>query len=199
MRTPSRAHFLLLAAVVLVPAPATSDPRCGDGIPYALTEESAWLEGCIVGPCLCPILLLDDLSGSFALVEIPTMQPGPWRFFEVCDVRWTLGRGEVQVEIRGSGFYQTAAPVLDEHRLFLELERDGDPLEPLDSGVVAGAMSFPAIGIQALTSGYCYQEGIQLAAVPVPEPTRGLQQLAGLVTLWMLSRLRAKRRALITP
>jgi hypothetical protein len=194
-----RARLLLLAAVVLVAAPATGSPRCDDGVPYALAEESAWLEGCIAGPCLCPILLLDDLTGSFALLEIPTLQPGPWRLFEVCDVRWSLGRGQAQVEIRGSGFYYTAAPVLDEHRLFLELQLDGDPMEALDSGVVAGALPFPALDIQALTSGYCYQEGVQLAAVPVPEPTRGLQQMAGLLTLWLLSRLHAKRRSLITP
>ncbi len=198
MGRPAHGHLLLLAAVVLLAAPATSGALCGEAVPYALAEESAWVEGCIVGPCLCPILMLEDLTGSFALAEIPTMQPGPWRLFEVCDVRWTLGRGEAQVEIRGSGFYHTAAPVLDEHRLVLELELDGDPMEALDSGVVTGALPFPKIDIQALTSGHCYQEGVELAALPVPEPTRAVQQVAGLLTLWLLSRLRAKRRSLIT-
>ena len=162
---------------------------------YRLTGDSAWLEGCIVGLCLCPVWLLDDLTGVFALVELLTFQPGPWRLFEVLDLRWTLGRGETQIEIRGRGLYRTAAPVLDEHRLVLDLEFDGDPIGTLDSGVVPGALSFPEINIQALTAGECYQEGVWLAAAPVPEPSQGSQQLAGLLALLLLSRRRNARRA----
>jgi hypothetical protein len=134
---------------------------------YVLDEESAWLEGCIVGVCLCPVALLDDLTGSFELAELPTLQPGPWRSFEVRNLRWRLGRGDQVVEIRGTGLYQTAAPVLDEQRLILDLTFDGDPVEQIDSGVVAGGLAFPSIEIQALTPGRCYQEGVSLAAEPV--------------------------------
>lgn len=134
---------------------------------HVLDPESAWLEGCIVGLCLCPVALLDDLRGSFQLVELPTLQPGPWRLFEVKNVRWRLGRGDRVVEIRGSGLYHTAAPVLDEQRLTLDLTIDGDPLPQLDSGVVAGGLAFPRIDIQALTPGECYQEGVWLSAEPL--------------------------------
>jgi hypothetical protein len=59
---------------------ATAGPRFPDSsITYVLDPESAWLEGCIVGPCLCPVALSDDLSGSFQVIELPTLQPGPWR------------------------------------------------------------------------------------------------------------------------
>jgi len=162
--------------------------------PYFLTADSAWLEGCIVGVCLCPVASTDDLTGAFVLVELPTLGPGPWRLFEVLDLHWSLGRGEIRVDIRGRGLYQTAAPVLDQHRLVLDLELDGDPIGTLDSGVVPGAAAFPEIHIQALTAGDCYQEGVQLAAAPVPEPALGLQQLAGLMTLLCLSQRRTKRR-----
>jgi hypothetical protein len=143
----------------------------GQGTPdgstfYVLDRESSWLEGCIVGPCLCPVALFDDLSGSFRLVELPTLQPDPWRFFEVNDVRWKLRRGDQIVEIRGSGLYQTAAPVLDEQRLTLDLTIDGDPLEPLDSGTVGGGLAFPGIEVQALTPGQCFQQGVWLSAEP---------------------------------
>jgi len=177
---------------MLAATPVSSGPPCCDEVLYGLTEDSAWLEGCIVGPCLCPVLLLDDLSGDFVLAELPTLQPGPWRLFEVRGVRWTLGRGETRVEIRGSGLYHSGAPVLDLHRLVLDLELDGDPIGTLDSGVVAGALSFPKIAIQALTSGECFQEGTQLAAAPIPEPSRGLQQLAGLLALLVLSRFQRR-------
>ncbi len=188
-------RFLLVAIVFLASEPASGGLGCDDGVVYVLTEDSAWLEGCIVGLCRCPVALLDDLTGDLVLVELPTLQPGPWRLFEVCDVQWTLGRGKSLVEIRGSGFYHTAAPVLDEHRLVLDLQLDGDPIGTLDSGVVAGALFFPEIEIQALTSGECFQEGAQLAAAPIPEPSQGLQQLAGLLALWGLSRWRPRRHA----
>jgi hypothetical protein len=161
---------------------------------YALDQESDWLEGCIVGPCLCPVALFDDLSGSFRLVEVPTLQPGPWRIFEVNDVRWKLRRGDQIVEIRGSGLYQTAAPVLDEQRLTLDLTLDGDPIEPLDTGTVEGGLAFPSIEVQALTPGQCYQEGVWLGAdpldptpTPVPEPSARLLILAGVALLGLLA------------
>ncbi len=167
---------------------------------YVLDQESAWLEGCIVGPCLCPVALFDDLSGSFRLVEMPTLQPGPWRIFEVNDVRWKLRRGDQIVEIRGSGLYQTAAPVLDEQRLTLDLTLDGDPIEPLDSGTVGGGLAFPSIEVQALTPGQCYQEGVWLSAdpldptpPPVPEPASWLMLVAGAALLGVLYRRRALR------
>lgn len=161
---------------------------------YALDQESDWLEGCIVGLCLCPVALFDDLSGSFRLVEVPTLQPGPWRIFEVNDVRWKLRRGDQIVEIRGSGLYQTAAPVLDEQRLTLDLTLDGDPIEPLDTGTVEGGLAFPSIEVQALTPGQCYQEGVWLSAdpldptpTPVPEPSARLLILAGVALLGLLA------------
>ena len=39
------------------------------------------------------------------------------RLFEVRDLYWQLRRGDQTLQIRGSGLYTTAAPVLDEQRL----------------------------------------------------------------------------------
>ena len=176
----------------------------GQGTPdgstfYVLDPESAWLEGCIVGPCLCPVALFDDLSGSFRLVELPTFGPGPRRLFEVNNVRWELRRSDQIVEIRGSGLYQTSAPVLDEQRLTLDLTLDGDPIEPLDSGTVGGGLAFPSIEVQALTPGQCHQEGVWLSAdpldptpTPVPEPLSWPMLVAGAAFLGVLYRRRAR-------
>jgi len=163
-----------VAAIGLAPAHSALAQDTTDGSTfYVLDQESAWLEGCIVGPCLCPIALFEHLSGSFRLVELPTLQPGPWRLFEVDNLRWKLRRGDQTVEIRGRGLYKTAAPVLDEQRLSLDLTIDGEPIEPLDSGTVAGGLAFPKIEIQALTPEKCYQEGIWLSAEPLFHDRRG--------------------------
>ena len=163
-------------------------------VPYDLSAESAWLEGCIMGPCLCLVSYHDGLNGSFLLTELPIAQPGPWRLFAVSEVRWTFKHGDTQVEIRGSGTYRTGAPVLDQHRLVLDLERDGVSIGTLDSGDVAGALSFPTIEIQALTSGVCVQQGVQLAAKPVPEPDAGLSMIAGIVGLFVVCTYRSLTR-----
>jgi hypothetical protein len=167
---------------------------------YELDERSAWLEGCIVGSCLCPIKLFEELSGSFRLVELPTLQPGPWRLFELSDLRWQLRRGDELVEIRGSGLYRTAAPVLDEQRLILELTLDGEPIEPLDSGTVGGGLAFPSIEIEALTAGACYQEGTWLSANPLeptpdpaPEPASSTLLVVGALFLALLYGRRGRK------
>jgi hypothetical protein len=159
--------ILAIAAIALTLGHSALGQSKPDGSTfYVLDQDSAWLEGCIVGPCLCPVALFDDLRGSFRLVEVPTLQPGPWRIFEVNDIRWKLRRGDQISEIRGSGLYETAAPVLDEQRLTLDLTIDGRPIEPLDSGTVAGGLAFPSIKVQALTPEQCYQEGVWLSAEP---------------------------------
>jgi len=202
VETARRIALTLALATTALGLAATFPASAQDGFDvearYELDETSTWLEGCIVGTCLCPIALFEELSGSFRLVELPTLQPGPWRLFELSDVRWQLRRGDELVEIRGSGLYRTAAPVLDEQRLTLDLSFDGEPIEPLDSGTVGGGLAFPSIEIEALTAGRCYQEGIWLSADPLqptpdpaPEPAGAPMLVAGAVFLALLSGRRA--------
>ena len=177
MRSARLAVFIPVVAISVIglaPAPSAFAQEFSDGATfYVLDQESAWREGCIVGPCLCPIVMFEHLSGSFRLVELPTMGPGPWRLFELDNLRWKLRRGDQVVEIRGRGLYQTAAPVLDEQRLTLDLTIDGKPIESLDSGTVAGGLAFPKIEIQAVTPEKCYQEGVWLSAEPLFQDRRG--------------------------
>lgn len=143
---------------------ATTTPQCEpQGSVYSLDEGSFLLTGCIVGQCLCPITQA-ELQGSFRLEELPTLHPGPDRLFAVRDLHWTLPGGE---EVTGTGLYRNAAPVNDDQQLNLELEIDGEPVDAMDSGVVPGGLAFPAINIQAITDGACFQTAVQLAATPV--------------------------------
>ncbi|MDJ0864838.1 MAG: hypothetical protein QNK03_01940 [Myxococcota bacterium] len=161
---------LVLVAAALVALGTGYFCHPDGGIAYRLTEGSAWLEGCIVGPCLCPVRYDDSLRGSFVLEELPTLQPGPTRLFAVRDLLWMRRDGDRTITIRGRGLYSTAAPVLDQQRLILDLEVDGDPLATLDSGLVEGGLAFPSIAIEAITPGECFQTAIQLRAEPFEWP-----------------------------
>ena len=155
----------LLVAGLLALAFAAIGARCPLTL-YVLEKNSAWIEGCVEGPCLCPISQA-PLAGSFRLERLPSMEPGPERLFEISSIRWRIGTGEDAPQVTGSGFYSTSAPVLDEQQLVLDLEIDGVPMERIDSGVVAGGFAFPRIEIQGLTPGYCYQSGVILQAASV--------------------------------
>jgi hypothetical protein len=155
----------LLVASVLVLALGAIGARCPLTL-YVLEEDSAWIEGCIEGRCLCPVSQA-PLVGSFRLERLPSLEPGPARPFEVSSIRWRIGTGEDAPQVTGSGLYTTSAPLLDEQQLVLDLEIDGVPLERIDSGVVAGGLAFPRIEIQGLTLGACYQSGVVLQAAPV--------------------------------
>ena len=158
----NRSKLAVLVGLCAVCA-AMTGPRCDpQGQGYALDEGSFLLTGCIVGPCLCPIAQA-ELQGSFRLVELPTLHPGPDRWFEVRDLFWTLPGGE---EVRGTGLYTNAAPVNDDQRLTLTLEIDGEAIDPMDSGVVPGGLAFPAIDIQTITAGFCFQTAAQVVATP---------------------------------
>jgi hypothetical protein len=155
-------RVLLCATLVLL----SGASRVGcSGSFYQLTDASAWLEGCIVGPCDCAVAEY-EASGWFVLEELPTAQPGPFTLFAVRNVHWRVRRGDRVAEIRGSGLYRTA-PFLDQHQLTLDLRMDGVRVPTLDSGLVAGARAFPAIEIRALTPQFCFQQGVALAAKPL--------------------------------
>lgn len=160
--TPVLRRGLLGALLVLLMG--TTGIRCGGSF-YALTDAAAWLEGCIAGPCECPSVQY-RLEGTFVLEELPTAQPGPFTLFEVRNVRWRFRRAGQIVEITGGGLYRTA-PVLDQHQLTLDLRKDGVRLPTVDSGLVAGARTFPAIEIGALTPEFCFQHGVDLSAKPL--------------------------------
>jgi len=66
----------------------------------------------------------------------------------------------------------------------------------VDSGIVAGALSFPKIEIQATTLGDCDQQGPHLAAAPVSEPSVGTLLLFGVAGATAVAARRRVRASL---
>jgi len=120
---------------------------------YRLGGESAFLEGCIEGVCLCPVRFA-SIGGTFKLTRWPDSDTGVQTFL-VADVDWTTtGRSIVNGAITGSGTYTLGAKT---HRLVLDLQIDSDPPVRVDSGEVPRAGVFPTIEIGGLTDSECYQ------------------------------------------
>lgn len=158
-----RAAVVCALALALVAA----NGRCDDplpGTPYRLTEDSALLEGCVDGPCVCPVLL-SSLRGFFRLVLLPT--DGPLPVYELRGLHWIASVGEDGRRITGTGSYTIAG---DQHALELDLEFEGEGEQHLTSGgLVPGAEGFPdAISIRVSTGPVCHGKVIELRAQALP-------------------------------
>jgi hypothetical protein len=152
------------AAGLLVPNAA------GAALTYRLGPGSNYQEGCF-DPCLCPIMMRGDVSGTF--VATPVRVPDE-RFldFAIRDVRWFV-RGPVPLRVVGSGTYRIDRAG-SEQRLELDLQVGDDPVEHYDSGLVPVHARFPEIAVTISVHGmFCWDTVFELTARPVrTEPIR---------------------------
>jgi hypothetical protein len=144
---------------------------------YVLEKGSSVEEGCF-DPCLCPILLLDDLRGLFVLAPLPRDPASPFRSFAVRWVRWGFRPFREPTRVVGNGTYEITGDRFDAggelplaHRLTLDLEVGDEPVQTYDSGLVPGgsdAERFPPIEIAISRNGmYCYDRVFSIRAKPV--------------------------------
>lgn len=100
---------------------------------YCMMRPSNAVEGCF-DPCACPILLLGDIRGSFALVRLPSRSLSPTAAgpvsYAVVRLDWTVGHAPSVTTVRrvtGSGFYDIMPPSLIEgtQRMTLALSTNG--------------------------------------------------------------------------
>jgi len=146
---------VLTAACLSAPAPALAT------VPYELAASS-YQEGCF-DPCSCPIMMNDTLQGTFFLSPVGGESGNA--VYAVTDVAWSYRRGEVWIQVAGSGSY-TLGP--DRHRLELDLVADDAPLLHFDSGLVAAPGTFPKIEIAAAVNGFfCYDHVFAVSASTV--------------------------------
>jgi hypothetical protein len=138
----------------------------GQAIEYQLAPASGYVCGC-QPPCLCPIKLYDDLTGSLELGFVGSL-PNWFDVYRVQDVDWLLVDQKKPVHITGSGLYEIGGQVALMHRLQLDLSFDGGPVRHFDSGLVQGGGTFPEIAIDiALNGFYCLDEVFTVAAFPL--------------------------------
>ena len=134
---------------------------------YTLLPQSQFTRGCF-DPCLCAVMLGQELRGSFILIEDPVNPASPFRDFEVGSLQWWVAFGGATVQITGSGHYRVGGEVAVTQQLELDLQVGDAPVQHFDSGVVAGGGEFPAINVRISVSGaVCFDTVIDVVAKPL--------------------------------
>ncbi len=167
--SPRASLFALVASLL-----ATAAPHCTPaGALYLVVAGSAFTEGCIDGPCLCPVAFTEDVVGLFGLEELPTFAPGPNRLFRVNGLRVRVGRGEHARRLLGEGLYQNDS-VAGTQRLELSLAVDGGEARAFDSGLVPVEAEFPEISVEVseFGAGACFDTRLRIRAVPYDQLCR---------------------------
>lgn len=161
---------LLAAGALALLLLGASAERCqflGGGTLYVLEDASTFESGCFP-PCMCPVLILDDLRGTFVLRPHPLAAPSLFETYQVDLVRWRVGRGEQERKITGSGTYEIGGEFALEQRLVLDLQLEGEPVQRFDSGFVVPSAEFPRIGARVSTNGErCFDSVFDLKALPL--------------------------------
>ena len=159
----------LLAFMCVVPATTASPQVLGsDPIVYRLRPESAFLRGCF-GPCACPILIAEDLVGTFVLEPTPPQPGGLFDVYTISNLTFLLKLGGETVRITGSGVYRIGGEFALTQQLTLLLQIGDQASEKFDSGLQVGGGDFPLIDIDVSMNGQvCLDTVIQVRAEPTP-------------------------------
>ena len=156
----------LAAAALLTLLGTTGIKNCERVTVYQLRPESSVTQGCFE-PCMCPIALFEQLSGSFLLHERLPAEPSLFREFSVVLVQWKLQRGDDSIPISGSGRYSVGGEFASLQRLQLDLRFGDEPAQHFDSGLVVGGGEFPLIDSRISVNGqFCYDVVIDVVAAP---------------------------------
>jgi hypothetical protein len=142
--------------------------------PYALLPESTFQQGCFP-PCLCPVGVLQPISGTFVLVDLAQ---GPlFTEFAVVNVDWLVApfsgaSGSAGTPVSGFGIYRVGGEFAAQQQLGLDL-RVGEAAQVFfDSGLGLGGGDFPRIDIVvSVNGGACHDIVIDLHALPADEVT----------------------------
>jgi hypothetical protein len=172
-RHPARAALALAAVVAasVVPARAQSAAPNVFPVPYVLTPESRYEEGCFA-PCECPILLADGVKGGFAL-SFNTFQP-PFIVYDVRDILWSVPT--LSKTFTGSGKYLIGWKGTAQQQLQIDLSENGAAPVRFDSGLVPVTVPFPLIDVAISEHGFfCYDKAFYLKAAPGRPISMGVQ------------------------
>lgn len=132
---------------------------------YEHASSSNYQEGC-VSPCLCPITIGLQITGTFDLIQL---NPDPlFSRFSLDDISWTVigPDGTVLHTITGFGIYKVGGEFAAMHQLILEISIDKGDLMHFDSGLVPESSQFPAISISLDRGTACYDILLNISAKP---------------------------------
>jgi hypothetical protein len=133
----------LAAALALAARPASA--QIADPVRYTLSSPPSTFEWGCFGPCECPILDREPLTGTFSLRR-NHVDP-LFEYYDVLGVQWKIpGASTSQaVTITGAGVYRRGGEVALTQELTLDLSFDGGPVQRFTSGVVPVVAPFPEI------------------------------------------------------
>jgi hypothetical protein len=132
---------------------------------YRLNADSSFQQGCFP-PCMCPIMGT-GLRGTLVLTS--TGFDGLFNTYAVTDVSWTLGSGDREQRVTGSGTYKVGGEPDRQHQLALDLKMGDGAVRHFDSGLVAGGEQFPDLSVTISMNGQvCYDTVFFVDASPVP-------------------------------
>ena len=137
-------------------------------VPYRLIPGSTFQEGC-VGPCLCPIGIEEEVTGTFTLT--PAGSDPLFTNYNLEKISWTVTdfNQEVAHRITGQGTYRLGGEVALTHQLILDLSIDGADPARLDSGLIQGGPEFPAISASVNRGTFCFNIWMDINAAPLKE------------------------------
>jgi hypothetical protein len=152
-----------LALIVLI----TGFARITQAAPernLTLLNSSTYEDGCFA-PCMCPVLIHDDLRGGFSLIPIGT--ENGYDVFAVKDLEWVVRLWDRStLFIRGSGTYRSSTE-LKLQRMEVDLLVGDRPREHYDSGLVPIRVPVPDFSITISKHGqYCYDTVFTIDAAP---------------------------------
>ena len=137
------------------------------GVSYELLPGSSFQEGCIP-PCMCPVMMSDDLVGTFTLVKKSMSSQDA--FYRIKEISWkAIGpNGEVVHTITGTGNYRyrNVGNAYVKHQLILNVSIDGGKLIQLDSGNIISCSQFPVIATSIRRGTQCFDIWMDVIAEP---------------------------------
>jgi hypothetical protein len=161
---------LALAVVSCAAAPARA--QVADPIVYHLASPPSDFEWGCFGPCLCPVMVVAPLTGTFSFRQVAT--DPLYTYYEIGDVRWKAPAGAEPVSITGSGSYRRGGEVALLEQLTLDLSFNGGPPQHFDSGLRPVGAPFPEIETRiSLHAEYCLDSVLVVDAGPLDPATAG--------------------------
>jgi len=132
---------------------------------YELSPGTTFQEGC-VGPCLCPIMLLEEVTGTFLLV--PAGSDPLFSNYKLNEISWIVldSNGKVVHEITGQGTYKLGGEVALMQQLVLDINIDGGSPQHLDSGLIPGGSEYPLISVSVSRGTPCFNIWMNINAAP---------------------------------
>ncbi|MEP0843773.1 MAG: hypothetical protein HRF43_13805 [Phycisphaerae bacterium] len=158
-------HPRCIGVIVVLAMASAEQAALAKAVRYRLTPESGYFDGCVSGPCLCPIRGPIPVAGTFALEPRP---PGPlFTEYAVTGVNWYVNLPEGRKHYTGEGTYRVGGEFAVQQQLELTLVDELGVARKFDSGPVVGGSKFPAINLTISATGMvCVNAAVHVVAEP---------------------------------